>query len=121
LSCCTDSRTGFGVRAADADRRPCRRAGQPGPHRTSQRPPRQAIAYYHQALDRYHAAGNTCGSADALSRLGQSYAAIAEHELARTAWREALAAFREQGRQEEADRVQQRLDMLRGEGSRASC
>ena len=83
--------------------------------------PRQAIAYYHQALDGYHAAGNTCGSADALSRLGQSYAAIAEHELARTAWREALAAFREQGRQEEADRVQQRLDMLRGEGSRASC
>ena len=44
--------------------------------------------------------------------LGHSHVALGQREQARTVWREALELYRQQGREEDAARVEQQLDDL---------
>jgi hypothetical protein len=48
----------------------------------------------------------------ALDWLAQTHATLGHHDQARTAWREALGLYREQGRDTDADRVRRQLDGL---------
>nr|WP_246018797.1 BTAD domain-containing putative transcriptional regulator [Saccharothrix australiensis] len=79
-------------------------------HRTGDH--QQALDHYHQALTLYRALGNTYHVANTLDRLGQPHAALARTGQAQAVWREALALYRDQGRDDDADRVQKRLDDL---------
>ncbi|ROP35726.1 tetratricopeptide repeat protein [Saccharothrix texasensis] len=72
----------------------------------------QALDHYQQALTLNRGIGNTYTVAENLDSVGHSHAALAWHEQARTVWREALQLYREQGRDADADRVQQQLDEL---------
>ena len=72
----------------------------------------QAIRYYQQSLTLLHSVGNTSGAARTFDSLGHPHVALSEHEQARVAWREALQLYREQGRDIEAERIQQQLDTL---------
>jgi DNA-binding SARP family transcriptional activator/tetratricopeptide (TPR) repeat protein len=72
----------------------------------------QALGYYHQALTLYHDLGDTYEEAETLDRLGQTYIALGQHEQARTVWRQALQLYRQQGRDEDVDRIQRQLDTL---------
>ena len=73
---------------------------------------RQAIDYYQQALPLLAELGHVVHTADTLEVIGHPYAALGEYEQARTVWRQALELYRQQGRDESADRVQRRLDEL---------
>lgn len=74
------------------------------------------IEHYHQALTLHRAHGFTYAEANSLDRLGQAHLAHDRHDQARTAWREALALYREQGRDIDATRVQRQLDDLDNRG-----
>jgi nucleoside phosphorylase/tetratricopeptide (TPR) repeat protein len=73
---------------------------------------RQALDHYRQALTLYGAHGNTYGVADTLDRMGNSHSACKQPEQARVVWLAALKLYREQGRDSDAERVQQHLDGL---------
>ena len=51
------------------------------------------------------------GIAEALAGLGAPYAALGKHDEARAVWQEALEIYRQQGRAEDAQRIQ---DLLAG-------
>ncbi len=72
----------------------------------------QAIRYYQQALTLYRDLGDTRQTAISLDRFGQSHAMLGQAQEARAAWREAIELYREQGRDTDAQRVQQQLDDL---------
>lgn len=72
----------------------------------------QALDHYQQALTLFRTLGNTYLIADTLDNLGHPHAALGQHERARTVWREALELYREQGRDTDAQRVQQHVHYL---------
>ena len=72
----------------------------------------QAINHYHHALTLYHELSNTNHAAGTLDRLGHPHAALGQTEQARTAWQEALQLYRDQGRHDDAARIQHQLDAL---------
>ncbi|WP_245848392.1 AfsR/SARP family transcriptional regulator [Lentzea kentuckyensis] len=72
----------------------------------------QAIDFYRQAVDLYGTHGYTYGVADTLDHLGHTYAALDHHILTRKTWQEALRMYQEQGRDNDAHRVQRQLDDL---------
>ncbi|MEO6084587.1 MAG: BTAD domain-containing putative transcriptional regulator [Umezawaea sp.] len=72
----------------------------------------QAIHHYDQALTLRRTFGHTNEIADTLDSLGAPHAAIGNHDQARAVWREAQEQYLRQGRDADADRVQQRLDDL---------
>jgi DNA-binding SARP family transcriptional activator len=79
-------------------------------HRTGDH--RQSVDHYHEAIALYRTLGNAHMVADTLDHLGNPHTALGQHEQARTAWREALELYREQGRDEDAARMQRKLDEL---------
>ncbi|MGW5055666.1 tetratricopeptide repeat protein [Actinokineospora sp. NPDC004072] len=74
----------------------------------------QALDHYHHALTLRRVLGHIHATADTLDSMGHPHAALGEHEQARVVWREALQLYRDQGRDTDADRVQQQLDALDG-------
>ena len=72
----------------------------------------QAVEYCQEALAVLAPLGNAFHTADMLETLGHPYAALGQHERARTTWQEALELYRQQGRDQAADRVRQLLDTL---------
>ncbi|MCP2246628.1 AfsR/SARP family transcriptional regulator [Lentzea aerocolonigenes] len=73
----------------------------------------EAIHHYQQALTLRRHLGATYGVADILDGLASSQAALGRRNQARAAWCEALELYRDQGRDEDADRVQRQLDAVR--------
>ncbi|WP_433260881.1 BTAD domain-containing putative transcriptional regulator [Actinosynnema sp. CS-041913] len=72
----------------------------------------QAIEYYRQALALFHTLGYVTVAANALDTLGHSHAALGQRDQTRAVWQEALKLYREQGRDTDAQRIQQQLDNL---------
>ncbi|KOV87623.1 hypothetical protein ADL03_06585 [Nocardia sp. NRRL S-836] len=72
----------------------------------------QALGHYHHALTLRRGLGDAYLVADTLEHVGHPHAALGQHERARTVWREALELYRDQGRDDDAERVQQQLDDL---------
>ncbi|MDX8141647.1 BTAD domain-containing putative transcriptional regulator [Lentzea sp. BCCO 10_0061] len=70
---------------------------------------RQAADHYHQALTLFRTLGHTYLVATTLDNLGHPHAALGQHDQARAVWQEALELYREQGRDEDAVRIQQQL------------
>ncbi|MEV6711502.1 BTAD domain-containing putative transcriptional regulator [Lentzea sp. NPDC051208] len=70
----------------------------------------QAIHQYEGALILFRAMGNSVQVASTLEHLGHPHSALGQHEQAATAWQEALELFWEQGRDNDAERMQQQLD-----------
>ncbi|SER71588.1 DNA-binding transcriptional activator of the SARP family [Lentzea xinjiangensis] len=79
-------------------------------HRTGDH--QQAIDHYHQALTLFRTLGDAYQAADSLDNVGHPHTALGQHEQARHVWREALELYREQGRHDDAERVQRQLDDL---------
>ncbi|QFZ24513.1 tetratricopeptide repeat protein [Saccharothrix syringae] len=79
-------------------------------HRTGDH--HQALDYYHQALVLHRRHANIQEVANTLDGTGHPLAALGHHDHAREVWREALQLYQDQGRDEEAARVQQELDNL---------
>jgi tetratricopeptide (TPR) repeat protein len=72
----------------------------------------QALDHYHQALTLYRTHSNNDYIPNTLDRAGHSYTAVGEHNEACRAWKEASELYRDQGRDTDAERVQQQLDDL---------
>ena len=72
----------------------------------------QAVKYCQEALAVLASLGDVVHTADVLDTLGHPHAALGQYEQARVAWQEALELYREQGRDQSADRVRQQLDTL---------
>ncbi|MFJ6673304.1 AfsR/SARP family transcriptional regulator [Actinosynnema sp. NPDC091369] len=77
---------------------------------------RRAVDHYRRALALRNATGNTASAADTLDHVGHPHVALGRTDQARAAWYEALELYRQQGRDTDAQRVQEQLDAL---GSRA--
>ncbi|MEU4445421.1 tetratricopeptide repeat protein [Actinosynnema sp. NPDC050801] len=73
---------------------------------------RQAIHHYRQALTGRRLLGDTAEVAGTLDRLGHPHAALGQTEEARAVWGEALELYRNQGRHDDAQRVQEQLSAL---------
>lgn len=73
---------------------------------------RQAIDHYRQSVALFRALGHTYEVGNTLANLGRPHAALGEGERARTVWQEALHLYQQQGRDDDADRVQRDLDGL---------
>ncbi|ANZ43235.1 hypothetical protein BBK82_34075 [Lentzea guizhouensis] len=74
----------------------------------------QAVRDYEAAIALHRDMGDTYHVAENLALVGDAHAALGHHGRARAAWREALRMYREQGRGDEAARVQRQLDDLPG-------
>ena len=74
----------------------------------------QAIEYFQQAIPLLAAIGHILHTADAFDNLGHPHAALGEYEQARAVWHKALELYRQQGRDQDAERVQRQLDELAG-------
>ncbi|HWO63680.1 MAG TPA: BTAD domain-containing putative transcriptional regulator [Umezawaea sp.] len=72
----------------------------------------QAIDRYHQALDLRRTLEQPYEAANVLYGLGYPHLALGQDHDTRTAWQEALQIYREQGRDDDAARVQRQLDDL---------
>lgn len=72
----------------------------------------QALNYYRQAFSLRCRLGDTYEAANTLDRTGHPHAALGQTEQARTVWREVLQLYREQGRHDDAARVQRQIDNL---------
>jgi DNA-binding SARP family transcriptional activator/tetratricopeptide (TPR) repeat protein len=79
-------------------------------HRTGRH--RHAIRYYQRALTVFRDSSNSYEAATTLDNLGQVRLALGEHRQARADWREAVRLYQRQGRDNDANRVQQQLDDL---------
>ncbi|MGI5499710.1 BTAD domain-containing putative transcriptional regulator [Lentzea sp. CA-135723] len=77
-------------------------------HRTGRH--EQAVEHYRAALALRRGLGNTTWAASSLDHLGHPLAALGRHDDARAAWREAVELYREQGRDDDADRLQRLID-----------
>lgn len=75
---------------------------------------RQAVDHYHRALTQFRALGYAYEVADTLDNLGRPHAALGQHDQARQTWQEALELYRDQGRDNDAERVRRQLDDLAG-------
>jgi DNA-binding SARP family transcriptional activator len=73
---------------------------------------RGSVAHYLRALTLFRAMGNDYVTAELLDKIGQPHLALGHHDQAREAWREAVELYREQGRDDAAERVQRQLDDL---------
>ena len=69
-----------------------------------------AIEYYQQAHNLLRSLGNNYASAFVFEHLGHPHAALGEYEQARTAWQRAHKLYQEQGRVQDADRVERQLN-----------
>ncbi|HEU5475650.1 MAG TPA: BTAD domain-containing putative transcriptional regulator [Actinophytocola sp.] len=72
----------------------------------------EALDWYRQALNLLRETGDTSGEADTLDRTAGSLAALGEPREAERTWQQALSHYQDQGRAEDADRVQRELDQL---------
>jgi DNA-binding SARP family transcriptional activator/tetratricopeptide (TPR) repeat protein len=72
----------------------------------------RAIVHYHQALTLLGDLGNTYETPGVLDSLGHPQLALGQVQQARTTWREAQRQYREQGRHDDARRMQRQLDDL---------
>jgi DNA-binding SARP family transcriptional activator/tetratricopeptide (TPR) repeat protein len=70
----------------------------------------RAVDHYSEAVALFRDLGNSYEVADTLDGLGHPLAAAGRTEQARTVWREALQLYQEQDRDDDAARVQRRLD-----------
>ncbi len=73
---------------------------------------RRAIEYFQEALAQFAEVGHILHTAETFENLGHPHAALGEYEQARAIWRKAQELFRQQGRDQCADRVQRLLDAL---------
>ncbi|MEU0883361.1 BTAD domain-containing putative transcriptional regulator [Lentzea sp. NPDC005914] len=73
---------------------------------------RLALEHYQQALSMYRTLGNTYEIANTLDNTGHPHTALGQHDQARDVWQEALELYHEQGRDDDASRVQRQLDDL---------
>ncbi|MET9631747.1 BTAD domain-containing putative transcriptional regulator [Lentzea sp. NPDC006480] len=71
-----------------------------------------AVAHYRESLALQRELAYAYGIAEVLASLGAPHAALGQHDEARAVWQEALEIYQQQGRAEEAQRVQERLDAL---------
>ncbi|WP_228122320.1 ATP-binding protein [Saccharothrix syringae] len=72
----------------------------------------RAVGHYRQALAVRRELGDIYGVADTLDRLGHPHAALGHYDQARAVWRKALRLYQEQGRDNDAERMQRQLDAL---------
>jgi hypothetical protein len=68
--------------------------------------------HYLQALVLYRTLGYVYEVANTLDNIGHPHTALGQHCEAREAWQVALELYREQGRDDDAARVQRQLDDL---------
>ena len=73
---------------------------------------KEAIGYYQEALSLYGDAGHVRDIAETLDSMGHPYSALGEYEQARAAWRKALELYQQQGRDQAAGDVKDRIDGL---------
>lgn len=73
-----------------------------------------ALGYYEQVLTLRRDLGDAYEEAGALDHLGHPHAVLGQYEQARAAWQRALNLYQAQHRAEDAARVEQQLDALRG-------
>jgi tetratricopeptide (TPR) repeat protein len=71
-----------------------------------------AVDYHQQALTLFRELRNTRLETEVLDSLGHPYAALGQHDQVRAVWRQALERYRDQGRHDDAARVQRQLDAL---------
>ncbi|WP_461119564.1 tetratricopeptide repeat protein [Saccharothrix stipae] len=71
-----------------------------------------AFGYYQRSLALLREAGDVYNEALALDWIGQTHTTIGQHDQARVEWREAVRLYRQQGRDEDAERIQGQLDAL---------
>ncbi|WP_439657367.1 BTAD domain-containing putative transcriptional regulator [Lentzea sp. HUAS TT2] len=71
-----------------------------------------SVDHYRKAEALFGAHGHTYEVANTLDNRGWPHRALGQHDEARAAWREALRMYRDQGRDEAADRVCRQLDSL---------
>ncbi|WP_439656900.1 BTAD domain-containing putative transcriptional regulator [Lentzea sp. HUAS TT2] len=71
-----------------------------------------AIIHYERAVELYRAADDDYSTANTLMTLGHTHLALGQHERASAIWRRALDMLEQQGRDEEAGRLRDRLDRL---------
>ncbi|GAA4021773.1 hypothetical protein GCM10022247_52480 [Allokutzneria multivorans] len=72
----------------------------------------ESIAYYRQSLALYRELGNRLGIADPLEGLGKAYAASGRPDRAREAWQEAVELFTQFGREQDARRMREHIEVL---------
>ncbi|MDX8146928.1 BTAD domain-containing putative transcriptional regulator [Lentzea sp. BCCO 10_0061] len=72
----------------------------------------QAVDHYRRSLALQRELIYDYAIAEALAGLGAPHAALGQFDEARAAWQEALEIYQQQGRTEEAQRIQERLDSL---------
>lgn len=77
----------------------------------------QSIDHYSHALTLRRKLGHSYYAAETLDRLGHPHVALGQTEPARAAWQEALQLYQEQGRGDDAARVQRLLDELGESGT----
>ncbi len=75
---------------------------------------RQAIGNYQRALTLLRTLGNTYRCANTLDALGHPHLALGEPDQARAVWQNALQLYRQQGRDQDAGRIQRQLHDLAG-------
>ena len=73
---------------------------------------RNAVTYGREAVAVLASLGDFFHTADALDTLGHPHVALGEYDQAREVWRQALELYRQQGRDQAADRVQRQLDAI---------
>ena len=71
-----------------------------------------AITHYERAVELYRAADDDYSTANTLMTLGHTHLALGQHERAAAIWRRALDMLEQQGRDEEAGRLRDRLDCV---------
>ncbi|WP_245378786.1 tetratricopeptide repeat protein [Kibdelosporangium banguiense] len=86
-------------------------------HRTGDH--HRAIHHYTQALILFRDLGNTFQAANTLDNLAHPHLALGDSGQARLTWQEAFELYRQQGRDQDAERVRRHLDELERTGEPA--